>query len=90
MPQATAGTMFTLDFCLAGGTVVAVLVAVVGCRGQSVHIRNKLPAAYRRSSAGGSRRQLRLYVNQALHRDKFRTRIYWLMVFSNQNRNVKL
>jgi len=61
--------MFTEDFCLAGGTVIAGKVeqsspfftvpqAAAGCRGQSVHIRNKLPAAYRSSSAGGSRRHV--------------------------------
>ena len=79
MPPATAGTMFTLDFCLAGGTVIAGKVeqgstflmvpqAAAGCREQSVHIRNKLPGGYHNSIAGDSRRQLRLYVNQALLR----------------------
>ena len=78
IPQATATAnhMFALDFCLVGGTVIAGIVessafftvslAATGCRGQSVHIRNKLPAVYRSSSAVGSRRKLQLNVNQAL------------------------
>ena len=74
--------MFTLDFCLAGSTVIAgkleqsstfftVPQAAAGCQRQSRHIRNKLPAAYCSSSAGGNHQQLRLYVNQALSKKHY-------------------
>ena len=58
-PQARCShKIFALPAVPQSSTFFTVPQAAAGCRGQSVHIRNKLPAAYRSSSAGGSRRHV--------------------------------